>query len=250
MRNRRWMPQAAHVPVPYARGMRFADEFSDGPHQELKPNGIACNPLRTYFETHDEGPGIWKWSHYFDVYHRHFQKFIGTDVHVMEIGVYSGGSLGMWRDYFGPRCHVTGIDIEPACAAYKTDGIDIVIGDQSDRRFLAEVRATIPRVDILIDDGSHYPEHQIVTLEEMLPHVAPGGIYVCEDTHGSPNYFASYISGLSSRLNGGRAKDFGTAVDSVHSYPLMTVIEKTGQPRMFKDEKRGTQWAPFTPQDR
>ena len=44
---------------------------------------------------------VWKWKHYCDVYHRHFSKFVGREVHVLEVGIYSGGSLQMWREYFG-----------------------------------------------------------------------------------------------------------------------------------------------------
>jgi len=247
-RNRRWLPQAIRVPVPYSRGMRFADAFRDGVHEQPKPVAEPPNPLRAYFEQHTKGLGIWKWTHYFDIYHRHFQKFIGRNVHVMEIGVYSGGSLVMWRDYFGASCRVYGVDIEPACLSYSAERIEIMIGDQSDPQFWAKVRAAIPRLDILIDDGSHHPEHQIITLEEMLPHLKHGGVYLCEDTHGSPNYFASYVAGLSGRLNRGTAQ-FGSAIESVHFYPLITVIEKWQSPPSFNSERRGTQWAPFSPQD-
>lgn len=44
-----------------------------------------------YFVTHNTGPGIWKWLHYFDIYHRHLQKFRGKEVNILEIGIYSGG---------------------------------------------------------------------------------------------------------------------------------------------------------------
>ena len=46
---------------------------------------------------------------------RDFKKFIGCEVHVVEVGIYSGGSLAMWRDYFGSKCHVYGIDIAEEC---------------------------------------------------------------------------------------------------------------------------------------
>ncbi|MGA2893240.1 MAG: class I SAM-dependent methyltransferase [Xanthobacteraceae bacterium] len=245
-RNRRWLPEALRALVPFARGTRFADQF---PVRDL-PDGAQCasgnNPLRAYFETHREGPGIWKWTHYFEIYHRHFQRFVGTDVQMAEVGIYSGGSLGMWRNYFGPRSRVLGIDIEPACAVYQSDGIDVMIGDQSDRKFWADVRAAFPRLDILIDDGGHHPEQQIATLEEILPHLAPGGVYLCEDTHGAPNYFASYAAGLASRLNAHRPRGFIDGVHSVHCYPLVTVIEKSATSRWpLRDERRGTQWQPF-----
>jgi hypothetical protein len=77
-------------------------------HQTSKPDE---NPIRTYFDAHRQGPGIWKWDHYFDVYHRHFSKFRGRKVTVLEIGIYSGGSLLMWRDYFDADCTIYGVDL-------------------------------------------------------------------------------------------------------------------------------------------
>jgi len=62
-------------------------------------------------------------------------------------------------------------------------------------------RKTVPLVDIVIDDGGHLPEQQLVTLEELLPHVRPGGVYFCEDIHYNFNDFAAYVQGLSDNLN-------------------------------------------------
>src|SRR5436189_28835 len=79
----------------------------------------------------------------------------------------------MWRSYLGNQSRIIGIDIEPACRQYKSDGVDILIGDQGDRRFWTSVRKSYPSVDVLIDDGGHTPEQQMTTLEEMLPHLDP-----------------------------------------------------------------------------
>src|SRR5262245_23245078 len=94
------------------RGQQFARQSESGTG-EL--NAARClnrtvhhddsNPLKAYFDSHTEGNGIWKFIHYFDIYTRHLAKFVGTDVRIMEVGVYSGGSLAMWRDYFGSNCH-------------------------------------------------------------------------------------------------------------------------------------------------
>src|SRR2546423_1377401 len=87
-------------------------------HREIKELSTQ-NPLSLYFASHTTGPGIWKWMHYFDIYHRHFKKFIGRDVNVLEIGIYSGGSLQMWKEYFGEKAHIYGVDIEEACQVYE-----------------------------------------------------------------------------------------------------------------------------------
>ena len=93
------------------------------------------NPLEQYFDSHLEGPGIWKPRHYFEIYHRHFAKFVGREINVLEIGVYSGGSLGMWKEYFGPGCRIYGVDIAEDCRCYEDERTTILVGDQSDRAF-------------------------------------------------------------------------------------------------------------------
>jgi hypothetical protein len=227
----------------------------------IVPRGNA-NPLRSYFDSRREGPGIWKWNHYFDVYHRHFQKFIGKEVHVVEIGVYSGGSLEMWKQYFGAKSRIYGVDIEPACKSYEDEVTRIFVGNQADRNFWCRFRADVPKVDVVIDDGGHSPEQQIATLEEILPHMQPGGVYLCEDVHGSDNPFAWYVGGFCANLHEASqwSQDVDTperrircvpielsrAIESVHFYPFLTLIEKrtTDLPEMVAP-KHGTQWQPF-----
>jgi hypothetical protein len=226
-------------------------EYSEQRPEPRATNGE--NPLTAYFDAHKEGPGIWKWRHYFDIYHRHFAKFIGQEVHILEIGVYSGGSLGMWRSYFGDRCHVYGIDIEEACKAYEDLGVQIFIGDQADRLFWKRFKRDVPNIDIVIDDGGHLPDQQMITLEELLPHIRTNGVYMCEDVHGTMHRFSTFVNGVTHSLNafnvsdeGIAANPFQAAVQSVHHYPFVVVIEKLPVPRHeFQLERHGTQWEPF-----
>src|SRR5471032_1889882 len=71
-----------------ANGVQFGrqTDFS-APRRQQGEAPKAVNPLLDYFESHREGPGIWKWRHYFDIYHRHFAKFVGRQVNIMEVGV-------------------------------------------------------------------------------------------------------------------------------------------------------------------
>lgn len=220
------------------------------------------NPLWKYFSEHKEGRGIWKFNHYFDAYDRHFSRFRGRDVHILEIGIYSGGSLEMWRSYFGPQSRIYGVDIEPSCKAYESESVSVFIGDQADRSFWQRVRQDLPDLDVVIDDGGHIPEQQIVTLEELLPHLRPGGIYLCEDVHERFNDFASYVSGMAQNLNAMenfqqnphdaerrsviRASGLQSGIAAIHLYPYMTVIERAAArvPELIAP-KRGTQWEPF-----
>ena len=219
---------------------------------------LPRNPLRDYFNAHEEGRGIWKWDHYFDLYHRHLARFVDTDAHLVEVGVFSGGSLEMWRSYLGPAARITGIDIAPECRAYEDDHTKIAIGDQADRSFWAEFRMGNPPIDIVIDDGGHQPEQQRITLEETLPFLRPGGVFICEDIHGVGGHFAAYAHGLADRLNHSSirpesrvrivspASALQAAVGSIAFYPFAVVIERNATPRteLFA-ERHGTEWQPF-----
>jgi SAM-dependent methyltransferase len=206
------------------------------------------NPLWEYFKQNTKGSGIWKWNHYFDVYHRHFQKFIGKKSSILEVGVFSGGSLGMWKNYFGPECQVYGMDIEPACKVYEKIGAKIFIGDQESRAAWSAIKKELPELDMLIDDGGHTVEQMMVTCEEMLPFLRPGGVFICEDIHGNYNKFAAFAGSLVQELNlvEKPCPAFQSAVYSVHFYPFQVVFEKHGPPVSgLPPCKNGTEWQPF-----
>jgi cephalosporin hydroxylase len=239
----------------FCRGFSMDDRLV----QSTTRNGeedFSSNPLWSYFSTHKTGPGIWKWTHYFEAYHRHFSQFRGQPVTLLEIGIYSGGSLPMWRSYLGDECRVIGVDIEPACKSYQSEGIQIFIGDQQDRAFWSRVRAAAPEINIAIDDGGHTPEQQMVTLEELLPHMPPGSVYVCEDIHGVSNHFAAFATAMVHRLNATSGRLDGVfgftptslqrALHSIHFYPYLCVIEKHRySPKTIMAPKHGTEWQPF-----
>lgn len=223
---------------------QYTDHFLNGEASSQVPE----NPLWEYFNNHSEGHGITKWEHYFDIYDRHFAKFIGQKVDLLEIGIYSGGSLDMWKSYFGAGCHIYGIDIAEVCKSYEDERTSVFIGDQEDRTFWKQFRDSVPGVDILIDDGGHTWEQQKVTLEEMLPNIRPGGVYLCEDIHAKYNGFAAYASSLVDELNARPTSlsQFQRAVHSIHFYPYVVVIEKhIYQPSRLASLRHGTKWQPF-----
>jgi hypothetical protein len=236
---------------------RFSRAYKDATSQEadVLPASFT-NLLWDYFQSHKNGDGIWKWEHYFEVYHRHLSRFVGQKVNVVEIGIYSGGSLEMWRSYFGERSHIYGIDIQDACRVYENDHISVIIGDQADRTFWSTFKKSVDGIDILIDDGGHTPEQQQITLEEMLPHLRPGGVYLCEDVHEVSNRFGVFLTALVSELNGANfipgpllqssVSPFQAAIHSIHFYPYIVVIEKHRVPTTnLSAPMRGTKWQPF-----
>lgn len=241
-----------------SRGYQFGEhlrpaEPARSVGQQVQPP--ALNPLEAYFDQHTVGPGLWKWRHYFEIYHRHFEKFVGREVHIVEIGVFSGGSLEMWRNYFGTDSRVYGVDVERACRAYEGERVRVFIGDQGDAAFWDDFAHQVPTIDIVIDDGSHVPADQIVTLEALLPRIRPGGVYLCEDIHGPSNEFHDYVDGLSRQLHSmgtgdtphdRRPTELQRIVQSVHLYPFVAVIELRQVPlQALTAPKHGTEWEPF-----
>ena len=120
---------------------------------------------------------------YLPLYHRHFNEIRMQVKRVLEIGVQTDSSIRMWKDYF-PNAEIYGLDIEPNCKQFEEDRIKIVIGDQSDRNVLS----TLPDdFDIIIDDGSHIPEHQVGSFLYLFQHkMNSRGIYVVEDCECRP----------------------------------------------------------------
>ncbi len=214
------------------------------------------NPIKRYFDSHTEGNGIWKWNHYFDIYHTFFKRFIDKEINLVEIGIYSGGSLDMWRSYFGNKCVIFGIDIQNECKSYEKEGVNIHIGDQADRNFWKKFVQEVIKIDIVIDDGGHTTEQQIVTFEEVFPYISPGGLYLCEDIQGSGNNFLDYMQGIQKQLNySNPTKDnnfkcitnyLQKTVKSIHIYPYVVVIEKNlTNVDLLAAPKQGTKWEPF-----
>ena len=199
--------------------------------------------IENYFYKNEKNL-IHKWDHYFEIYDRHFKKYKGKDVVLLEVGVSRGGSLQMWSDYFGKGSKFFGIDIDPRCKEFENENTKIFIGSQSDRKFLGYVKDNIPPVDILIDDGGHYMNQQIILFEELFGYVKKNGVYLCEDTHSSywlvfgggykrrgtfieySKNFIDMLNAFHSEQSKYKINNFTKSVNSIHYYDSVLVIEK------------------------
>lgn len=137
---------------------------------------------------------VLKWHHYFPVYERYFSQWRNKTATVLEIGVFKGGSLGMWRRYFGPMATIIGIDIDSSCKAFEREDVSVRIGDQSDPQFLQSLIDEFGVPDIVIDDGSHQMHHISASFNFLYPKVSKNGLYIIEDLHTA--YFQEYGGGL------------------------------------------------------
>jgi hypothetical protein len=201
------------------------------------------NDLERYF-TENTGKLIHKWKHYFEIYDRHFARFRGQEITLVEFGVSEGGSLDMWKSYFGEKVRIVGVDVNPWCQRFASKGIEIVTADQADVNFLRAFRKTFGKIDILIDDGGHTMAQQINTFEELFPAVDENGVYLCEDLHTSywqefgggylrPGTFIEHAKRYIDQLNAWHSKtpqftvsEFTRSAHSMHFYDSVLVIEK------------------------
>jgi len=194
--------------------------------------------------------------HYFDAYHRHFERFRGKPVTMLEIGVFHGGSLQMWKKYFGPQARIIGVDVNPACLEFTEDQIEVRIGDQADQGFLEELADEFGPFDILLDDGGHMMNQQLTTFETLYPHIISTGVYLCEDLHTSyweeygggcqrEGTFIEFSKGLIDQLHAFHSREasnplteFTQSTHSMHFYDSILVIEK-GKRNPPVDRKTG-----------
>jgi hypothetical protein len=151
----------------------------------------------------------------------------------------------MWRKYFGKEATIWGIDIDPRCKTLEDENTPILIGSQEDPQFLRSIIDKIGMIDILIDDGGHTQDQQIISFEELYKYVNPdGGIYLCEDVHTSymnvyggghqrNNTFIEYSKLLVDQLNAHYSEQSSLQINnitrttnSIHFYDSIVVFEK------------------------
>lgn len=116
-------------------------------------------------------------------YHRFYDYFLvpikNHKMNILEIGVDDLRSLKMWLDFF-PNANIYGIDINKKDFTYSRGSI--FKADQSKKKDLEKVVKKIGKCKFIIDDGSHVPEHQLLTFNYLFNEcLESGGIYIIED---------------------------------------------------------------------
>lgn len=163
-----------------------------------------------------------KYENYFSIYDDLLKKFRKKNIIFVEIGVFSGGSLFMWKNFFGKNAKIIGIDLNPDALRFKKHGFEIIIGDQSKEEFWEFFFKKYGKVDIILDDGGHTNYQQIITVNCCIPNIKDGGILITEDTHTSYiknkwynpskysfiNYCKNLIDDINSRYPGLKKKKF------------------------------------------
>ena len=161
------------------------------------------------------------WSH--DYYRQVYQKVLGglkdREFTLLEIGIYHGYSLGVWREYFN-NATIIGVEIDPYnLFPYKPDegthygpltviqrwfntmSIDtaafydnlkdcaIIYGDATKEKTFKLIG--LDTLDVVIDDGSHVLDDIVTSFNILYPRLAQGGLYIIEDSPEAVEYFVN-----------------------------------------------------------
>lgn len=206
--SRMWRAGRRHFAPPVRLKWEVTPE-----EKEVFANQARSDLAKLFFRHH--GRNVYKWMHYLEIYERHFAQFLNTPVKMLEIGVFKGGSLEMWREYFGDDATIFGIDIDPDCANRVRPPNQVRIGSQDDPGFLRSVISEMGAPDIILDDGSHIGRHQRISFDTLFPMLKYGGVYVIEDLHTS--YWKKWFKG-GYRRSGTAVAHIKEMIDDLHAW--------------------------------
>ena len=165
----------------------------------------------------------------------------------------------MWREYFGKDARIIGIDLHPNAKELEKLGFEIYIGSQSDKNFWRNFYTKVGKIDILLDDGGHVNDQQIVTLSESVNNINDDGIIMTEDVHtsyikkfGNPskysyiNYSKYLIDVVNSRFPETEIKknNFRNKIYSISFYESIVAIKinskKSIEPNILRNSETKT----------
>lgn len=145
---------------------------------------IYENGRRQYGESPELFTDKGSWHSYINFYKDNFQQY--SDVKLLEVGVRSGGSVWLWKNYF-PKYEIWGVDILPdyyGNHSFTTElrsDPNIHIHWNSNSRVPTSFNSFPTDFDIIIDDGDHTLPAQLETLHSTWNLLKPGGMYIIED---------------------------------------------------------------------
>lgn len=131
---------------------------------------------------------------YAPVYDLFLSHLRDAPVKLLEIGIAKGASLCMWQEYF-KNGTIVGLDITldqvdksrpqgvEGGGWPHPDNIILKQGSQVDVNVLDSIFDEWKSFDVVIDDGSHFNEHQQFTFKNIWPKLRTGDIYIIEDIH-------------------------------------------------------------------
>ncbi len=173
-----------------------------------------------------EGDGTRKAMSYFRAYEQRLAFRREKPLRILELGVSSGASLLLWRDYL-PRATIIGVDIaeQPACLADQAR-VHFIQGSQDDPAVL-DLAAQVAGggFDLIVDDASHIGFLTKRSFNYLFPRwLLPGGCYVIEDI--GTGFLPEYPDGAVYTVPPWNDAVQGTAVFQSHQYGMIGVVKQ------------------------
>ena len=169
-----------------------------------------CCPIRTKCN---------KKTSYLYNYEKHMQN--KTNINLLEIGIRDGASMMIWNEYFSSNSKLYGIDIDPTCnICSNLNNTKIFIGDCNDMLSVNNIKNLNLKFNYIIDDGSHYYNDIIKSLQYYYPLLCDDGIYIVEDIATMERISKTKYSDLKEFIT----NNFKNC--NIHEYPETIIIEK------------------------
>lgn len=119
-------------------------------------------------------------------YMPHYQEHLPTTCRsLLEIGAAEGASALMWREFY-PDCdiHILDLFLNPDFVSVKWCRERFFVPHQGDQGSLKVLAAIQEQFDVIIDDGSHRADHQLISFKHLFfNNLVSGGLYAIEDCH-------------------------------------------------------------------
>lgn len=120
---------------------------------------------------------------YLERYDPFFGPLADRPVKLLELGVFRGGSVRLWQDYF-PNGQIVGLDVRLPPGLENEPRIKLYQGSQDDAGLLTRVAAenAPDGFDVIIDDAAHVGFLAKASFDVLFDrHLKAGGWYVIED---------------------------------------------------------------------
>ena len=139
----------------------------------------------------DKGTEHYEKHSYTLIYDTLFDEYRNKHLKMFEVGIndprYLNSSVHLWGQYFD-NLYFVGFDIKD-CSRFDNDKIHTFQGNQGNVDDLNRcVEKYGGEYDVIIDDGSHYHEHHMITFNTLYQHLKPGGYYIIEDLQAHDGY--------------------------------------------------------------
>ena len=171
-----------------------------------------------------------KYPKYADLYnvvqtltnYKKFNKILEIGIGGHDLEFQGGGSL-MALSYFFNKSKIYGLDLINK-EFVNTKRIKALVGSQNDQKTLEKIGKNNGLFDVIIDDGSHFVDHQLTSFKTLYKYLNNNGLYIIEDLSGSYKKSTNGDPNLSSNKN--IIEYFSKHVHSTNSQFLINKVRK------------------------